>query len=61
MEEMIFRIALAAEALFSSIHPALLGVYWKIYPQLYWENVFHYTTSRAIPIQENITKLIEQY
>ena len=28
--ELIFRIALAAGLLFSSIRPAQLGVYWKI-------------------------------
>ena len=61
MEELILRIALAAGAIFSSIFPALLGVYWKMYPQLYWEYIFQYTPSRAGPILENITQLIEQY
>ena len=30
LEELILCIALAAGAIFSSILPALLGVYWKI-------------------------------
>ena len=36
----------------------VLEVYWKIYPQLYWEYIFQYTPSRAGPIRENITQLI---
>ena len=31
LEELILRIALAPGAIFSSILPALPGVYWKIY------------------------------
>ena len=30
LEELILHIAMAAGAIFSSILPALLGVYWKI-------------------------------
>ena len=61
LNELILRITLAAGAIFSSKLPALLRVYWKIYPQLYWEYIFQYTFSRAGPIQENINQLIEQY
>ena len=61
LEELILRIALAAGAIFSSILPALLGVYWKIYPQLYWEYILQYTPSRAGSILENIAQLIEPY
>ena len=32
LEKLILRIAMAAGAIFSSIFPALLGVYWKICP-----------------------------
>ena len=60
-EQLILLFALAAGAKFSSILPALLGVYWKIYPQLHWEYIFQYTPSRAGPIWENITQWIEQY
>ena len=60
MEQLILRIALAAGAIFSNILPALLGVYRKIYHHLYWESFFHYNPSRAGPIRENITQLIEQ-
>ena len=38
-EELILCIALAAGAIFSSTLQALLGVYWKIRPQLYWEYI----------------------
>ena len=40
LKELILRIVLAAGALFSSILPALLGVYWKIQPRLYWEQIY---------------------
>ena len=39
LEELILLIALAAGAIFSSILTALLVVYWKIYPKLYWEYI----------------------
>ena len=61
MEELILLITLSAGAIFSSILAALLGVYWKIYSQLYWEHIFQYTPSRAGPIRDNITQLIEKY
>ena len=61
LEELILCNALAAGAIFSSILPALLGVYFKIYPQLYWEYFFQHTPSRAGPIRENITQLIKEY
>ena len=60
-EELILCIALAAWTIFSNILPAPLGIYCKIYPQLYWEYIFQYSPSRAGPIGENITQLIEQY
>ena len=47
MKELMLHIAVAAGAIFSSILLALLGVYWKIYPQLYWEYIFQYTPSKA--------------
>ena len=59
--QLIPCIALAAGAIFSSIMTALLGVNCKINPQLYWEYILQYNPSRAGPIQENITQLIEHY
>ena len=49
LDELVLRIALAARAIFSSILPALMGVYWKILPELYWECILQYTPSRAEP------------
>ena len=36
LEELIFRIALAAGPILSSIRPAELGKYWIIYTQMRW-------------------------
>ena len=59
LEELI--LCIEAGSIFSSILPALLWVYWKIYHQLYWVYIFQYTPSRAGPIGKNITQWIEQY
>ena len=61
LEDLILRFALAPWVIFSSKLPAVLGVSWKVYPQLYWEYIFQFTPRGAGPIRENITKLIEDY
>ena len=53
LEELILRIALAAKAIFFIILPALLGVYCKIYPPLYWDYIFQYT-----PVELDLYKKI---
>ena len=43
---LVLTIALAAGAIFSSKLPALMGMYCKIYPQLYWNFI-----SQSLPVE----------